>query len=325
MPAAETRGEQAIGDTSRPVPLAVLALVFNALVWGVSWWPFRALDALGVHALWATAMFNLAGLAALSAWRPGALRAALAHPALWPIALGAGLSNAGFNWGVLEGEVMRVVLLFYLMPVWAALMARAWLGEPIDRAALARIALAVGGAAVVLWDPARGWPLPASLADWLGLGAGAAFALANVTVRRQRQHPESVRAAAMFVGGVAIPAVVATGLMAAGRIAPLPAIDGAALAWLALLAIAFPLANLGLQYGAARLSSALTATVMLSEILFAAVSSTLIADEPLGATTLAGGIMIALASLLAARPSRPQATGQPCPPAAPPPPRSHDR
>lgn len=304
------------------MPLAVLALVFNAFVWGVSWWPFRALDALGVHALWATALFNLAGLAALSVWRPGALRAALSHPALWPIALGAGLSNAGFNWGVLEGEVMRVVLLFYLMPVWAALMARAWLGEPIDRPALARIALAVGGAAVVLWDPGRGWPLPASLADWLGLGAGAAFALANVTVRRQRHHPESVRAAAMFVGSVTIPAVVATGLTAAGRVATLPPLDGAWLAWLALLAVAFPLANLGLQYGAARLPSALTATVMLSEILFAAVSSTLVAAEPLGATTLAGGIMIAFATLLAARTHRPSAGEAP---ASPLPDRTHDR
>ena len=32
----------------------VLALLVNAFVWGVSWWPFRRLAALGLHPLWAT-------------------------------------------------------------------------------------------------------------------------------------------------------------------------------------------------------------------------------------------------------------------------------
>ena len=36
--------------------LPVLALVFNAFVWGVSWWPFRQLHGAGLHPLWATAL-----------------------------------------------------------------------------------------------------------------------------------------------------------------------------------------------------------------------------------------------------------------------------
>ena len=34
--------------------LPVLALVFNAFTWGVSWWPFRQLGAMGLHPLWLT-------------------------------------------------------------------------------------------------------------------------------------------------------------------------------------------------------------------------------------------------------------------------------
>ena len=30
-------------------PLPYFALVFNALVWGLSWWPLRELHALGYH------------------------------------------------------------------------------------------------------------------------------------------------------------------------------------------------------------------------------------------------------------------------------------
>ena len=51
--------------------LPVLALVFNAFVWGVSWWPFRQLHGAGVHPLWATALvFTLAVVGLLLA-RPG--------------------------------------------------------------------------------------------------------------------------------------------------------------------------------------------------------------------------------------------------------------
>ena len=43
----------------RTALLAAGALVFNALVWGVSWWPFRQLQGYGLHPLWATALMYL--------------------------------------------------------------------------------------------------------------------------------------------------------------------------------------------------------------------------------------------------------------------------
>jgi hypothetical protein len=39
------------------------ALVFNAFVWGTSWWPLRSLQDQGLHPLWATALiFTIASL-----------------------------------------------------------------------------------------------------------------------------------------------------------------------------------------------------------------------------------------------------------------------
>jgi hypothetical protein len=38
------------------VAAAVLALLFNALTWGLCWWPLRQLQALGLHPLWSTAL-----------------------------------------------------------------------------------------------------------------------------------------------------------------------------------------------------------------------------------------------------------------------------
>ena len=52
-------------------PLPVLALLFNAFVWGVAWWPFRTMHTAGLHPLWATALMYCGVLIALLALRPG--------------------------------------------------------------------------------------------------------------------------------------------------------------------------------------------------------------------------------------------------------------
>ncbi|MEO6362180.1 MAG: DMT family transporter, partial [Caldimonas sp.] len=182
-----------------------LALLFNAFVWGTSWWPFRHLQAAGLHPLWATAIvFTVASLVIVVA-RPRAVRQLVTTPALWLLVAAAGVTNASFNWAVVIGDVVRVVLLFYLMPVWTVLLARLVLGERLTAAAGVRVALGVIGAAVVLWPAApaaggatAGWaealPLPRSLADWLGVVGGFSFALNNVMLRREAARPEEGRA-----------------------------------------------------------------------------------------------------------------------------------
>ena len=76
---------------------------------------------------------------------------------------------------------------------------------------------------------------------------------------------------------------------------------GAWLPYVVGLSAAFLVSNFTLQYGAARLSAHATAMVMMSEVVFASVSSV-----ALGASTLSwriglGGGMIVLAALLASQ------------------------
>jgi len=296
-----------------PLPAAALScLLLNAFIWGLSWWPIRQLNALGLHSLWATGFaFGLSTIV-ITVWRPGAWAGLLRHPQLLWMVVAAGITNAAFNWGVMIGEVVRVVLLFYLMPVWSLLLARWLLREPITGAAVARIALAIGGAAIVLWRPGAGVPLPTSAADWLGIVGGASFALVNVLVRRHRNAPDDARALAMFVGGFVVATAMAASLASAGAIAGPPAPAWPWIAGNAALAVVLLGGNFALQYGAARLPAAVTAIVMLSEVPFAALSSVALGGETLAGRTIVGGLLIVGATLLASLPA-----GAPARPAHP--------
>ena len=291
---------------------AALALVFNAFVWGTSWWPLRRLQEAGLHPLWTTAtVFTLASVAIALA-RPRALGQVLRTPALWVLVVAAGFTNAAFNWAIVIGDVVRVVLLFYLMPIWTVLLARAVLGERLTAAAALRIGLGAVGAAIVLWPSsptgaAAGGnflamlPLPRSLADWLGVLGGFSFAFNNVMLRREADRPEAGRSLAMFLGGALVAAALAGALTARG-LAPAPPAPSAA--WLVLtaaLTLFFVAGNLSLQYGAARLPANQTAVVMLTEVVFASASAVALGGGTLTLRSAIGGAFIVASALLAAR------------------------
>lgn len=290
---------------SGPPWLAASALLLNAFIWGVSWWPFRQLEAHGLHPLWSTALVYVAATMVVLAWRPQAWREMLRHPGLWLLFVAAGLTNVGFNWAVTTGDVVRVVLLFYLMPAWSVLLAWPLLGEQPNRASLLRLLLALAGVVVVLKSPESPWPVPHSLPDWLALAGGMCFALTNVMLRKLGHTPSEARMFAMFGGGTLMATLAGSAGLALG-VVHAPALADAGWPVAVGLCLAFLISNLGLQYGAARLAASTTALVMLTELLFASVSSALFDAAEFNTRTLVGGSLIVVAAVLAAlAPSKP--------------------
>lgn len=286
--------------------LPYMALVLNALVWGVSWWPLRELQSEGLHPLWSSAATYLLGAVLLVCAMPKVLLEFANHKALWLLALAAGATMVGFNWGVSIGEVIRVVLLFYLMPIWAVLLACLVLKEAITAKALLRVGLALAGAVLVLSpDGSLGFPVPSNLAEWLGLMGGAAFALNNILLRHQSQRTAQARLFAMFVGGIVAPIVVASVLalvLGQGNLVvqwPVVPSDYGLMVLLG-FTVALLLANFGLQYGASRLSANVTSVVMLSEVVFATLAAIALTDEILTLQVALGGAMILFAAALSA-------------------------
>lgn len=284
---------------------AVLGLLVNATVWGLSWIGFKSLNAQGLHPLWMTAVISGVAFVVVFAAKPAATMEVLRDPALRWVLIAAGLTNICFNTAVALGDVLRVTLLFYLMPVWAAVLAHFFLGEAINRVQTLRLLIGLSGAALVLWQPSIGVPIPTSVSDWLGIAGGFFFALNNISLRKAQAANDNARAQAMFMGGFVCSLALATVLASVGTIAWPSAVSASVVPQAALevgaWALLFLVANYGVQYGAARLPANLTALIMLSEIFIAGVSSALLGASNLRWQELVGGALILVSPFLFAK------------------------
>jgi drug/metabolite transporter (DMT)-like permease len=199
---------------------------------------------------------------------------------------------------VVYGDVMRVVLLFYLAPIWTIVFARWLLDEQLSAAGYTLMGLALAGAAVMLWQPRLGWPAPRTLAEWTGLSAGAMFALSNVLIRKTRQLAIELKALAVFFGGI---------VAGSACILALPSVDGPGapifdnVVLLAVLAVVLLAVNVAVQYGLTHISANRAIVIYLFELVVTAISAWLLAGEVLTAREWIGGIMIVAAGLLSDR------------------------
>jgi drug/metabolite transporter (DMT)-like permease len=210
--------------------------------------------------------------------------------------LGAGGLFGGalvaWNLALIQGEVVRVTLLFYLAPVWATLLALVLLREPVGRLRVISVVLGLAGAAVLLGF-ARGLPLPRSPGDWLGLAAGVLFALSVTLVRKG----EAISGLEQTMVAFAAAALLSLLLLAA---TPARAPVGAGvLAWAALAALAWllPLTWL-LLWGARFLEPGRVSLLLLLEVAVAALSAALLAGEPFGLREASGCLLILAAGAL---------------------------
>jgi drug/metabolite transporter (DMT)-like permease len=292
---------------------AVGALVVNAFVWGVSWWPLRQLQSAGLHPLWSTVIMYCFALLVVLAIKPKAWQGLIQHPQLWPLLLASGLTNVGFNWAVSISDVVRVLILFYLMPAWAVLLAWLVLGEHPTRLALLRLLLAFTGVMLVLLPPAvftaalavaPGSSVPSvlhfSFADGLSLMGGFCFAFTNVLLKKLNHTPPESRMFAMFCGGAVLALLAGMAGMTQGWVNALPAVSSSWVGLAFALSLAFLVGNVALQYGTSRLRSSTTSVVMLSEVAFGSLSAIVLGAAVLDTRTLLGGLLIVFAAVLAA-------------------------
>ena len=276
--------------------LPILCLLNGAIIWGLIWYPLRELAAVGISGPLATVVNYLVAAAIGGCTFHRQLRSG-GKPsfALLALACTGGWANLGYVIAIIHGEVLRVLLLFYLAPLWTVLFARLLLGEKLHRQGLAVVALALAGAMIMLWPNNGGLPTLRDRADIYGLTAGMMFALYNVLVRRVSSAGLELKAMSVWLGAAAM-ALVYIGLNPTA--APWPShLAATDLLQLLTLGIVIFAVNLSVQYGLARLPANRAIVIMLFELVVAALSAWWLAGEQPTLHELGGGIAIALAAI----------------------------
>lgn len=274
-----------------------LVLAGSSLLWGLTWWPLKKLHQLGVEGIpliWVGySAVALAFLPYLIKTRSVWMR----HPRIVAaIVLFGGIANVSFAGALVYGNVVRVMVLFYLLPLWGVLGGRFLLGETIDRVRALAMFSALAGAILVLGGPEI-FRTPPSWIDLVATLSGFAFAMNNICFRASQALEVPIKVGAMFVGC----SLVSTALIGL-EIQSIPT-DVPFATWSMVIAFGFGilLATSGTQWGVNHMEAGRSSIIMILELLGAAVSSAIILGTRLSPQELLGGLLIIGASLLEAR------------------------
>ena len=285
------------GLTFQPRQKAVSALLAGSVFWGLFWWPLKSLSMFGIQGgIVQVYAFGLSVLLLLPfVWNNLAQLRGQIRLILLIAALG-GWATAALVTSLAAGSVVRVMLLFYLAPVWTILAARIFLGEAFTRLRLIALGLALAGLAATLGGPEI-FSTPLSAIDMLALSSGLAFAFNNVAIRVGHGLPDTVRAVAINAGC----ALISFGFMCL-EAKPMQTLNVMQLGILSALGLFWVLpGTLATFYGVARLDAGKAAILLLAELVVGVFSAVLIGGEQLSMQEITGGFLILTAAIIEAR------------------------
>ncbi|MSP83257.1 MAG: DMT family transporter [Alphaproteobacteria bacterium] len=274
-----------------------LSIVASALIWGAWWIPLRTLENHGLSGSWATVWVYGIGFAMLTPMLLVRRRRVFAGLGMFTlVALFSGTSLAAWNHALLTGEVVRSMLLFFVSPVWATLLAWVVLKQPMARLRLVSVPLGLLGAAVVLGADV-GTLVPRSEGEVAALIAGLLFAVASVVIRAATEVGDWEKTAATFLG-CAAGAVLAAMARPVGE-APAWPIVVAVLPLVIAVAVVVLLPATWLEvWGNSRLDPGAVNVIFQIEIVIAALTASWLTSEPFGWREAIGGGLIVGASMI---------------------------
>ena len=267
-------------------------------MWGVVWYPMRLLESHGLSGPWLTMLLYLVAMIGGLILAGRQLPTLARQPMLMlGLAISAGWTNLAFVLAILDGNVMRVLFLFYLSPAWAILLGWLVLKEQIDRWAIATMVVALAGGWLMLLQPGSAIPLPTTSSDWLALTSGIAFAISNVFVNKAQATSVSVKSLAAWIGVTGLSAIL---ILMRGE--PVPQLSvSLMLGIIALGLLGTVIMTLFVQYGVTHMPVHRSGVILLFELVAGALSQQLLTEESLEAREWLGGALVVAASLLIAR------------------------
>jgi len=277
-----------------------VSIALSAALWGLFWIPLRFLDEHGVTGLWAVILVMLAVCI------PSVLMLVLTNKLqtlksvrTWLIGSALGLSIVLYFTGVIVSDVIRVIFLFYLLPVWTTLAARVVYKEPITPKRFIVIAMALTGLWLLLGG-GNTLPVPSNIGDWCGLFAGITWGISLAFIRGKEDTDASGMVCTTAIGATLMAIAVAMLLLNSdnSQLAALPNVDSVVLIVAATLGFSFMIlfpSLVGQIWGAQRVAAPTAALLTMTEIMMATVSAYLLIGTELNTVSLIGASTILLA------------------------------
>lgn len=221
----------------------------------------------------------------------------------WILIMGLGMAAANVFYfaGIILSDVIRVIFLFYLLPIWATLFSKLLFNVPVGMTRLVAIAFAIAGIWLLLG--AGGWPVPQNIGDVFGILAGMFWALGLTLMRGKSELDAFVVSASAL--GLAFPMAAILGLtlsvISPEVQPPLPSFETVQIVILPILAfgilILWP-TMVGQLWGAKFVASTTAALLTMSEIIVATLSVALLAVSNLPWIAWIGAGLITMAVLI---------------------------
>ena len=274
---------------------AILSLLFAASFWGVVWYPLRLLHEAGLNGVWQMLIAYICAfsLLAMLKW-PGFSGMSGHWGKLLVLAITAGWTGIGYVLAMLDGNVARALILFYLSPLWTVLLGHFVLQEKLSSSTLVTVPLGVLGVLLMVWTPGMGMT-DFNWADLKALTAGMAFAVTNVMTRSLPHLGTRQKTLVSWLGVIVLAVVI---ILVTAE--PVPKVSMPVLAAnVALGSIGFLLTTLAVIYGISHMSVQKSSVILLIEIVVGAFTAWWLAGEYLSGMEWLGGGLIILAGLIA--------------------------
>jgi len=273
--------------------LPVIVLFISSIGWGLTWLPLKFLSAQDMEGLQLILIaFGASAIVLIPlTYRQRSHWQGHFHLLLL-IALFGGFANLAFQTAIYHGDVIRVMILFYLLPVWSVLGGRLFLGEQIDLKRMIGVIAALSGAFLILGGP-QIFNSPPGWIDLLAIGAGLSFAMNNLVFRYTEALPLTGKVNAVFAGcALMVMLYLLTMQPAATSLTPsnVTLTIAYGIGWIMLI-------TFGTQWGVERLEAGRASIIIIMELVAAVLSAAMILGETLQGLELVGGLLILAAAL----------------------------
>ena len=279
--------------------LPIFSLLFGAFVWGIIWYPYRLMAQAGVSGIYSSFyVFILTIAIALPYFFITKKKVPIWSKDFWLLAFVAGYTNISYVLAVIDGEVVRVMLLFYLSPVWTISLAHFMLNEDTQKRHYIAVFISLIGAFIMFWEPGYLIHLD-SKNDWLALSSGLGFAMTNVMTRKHEHMTVNQKALAIWLGVIVVAMICI--MFDKNAMPTLDFFRPVDAAIMMLIALSLFLSTLLVQFGVTQIKAVEASSFFLFEIVVAAISSYFLVGESIALKEWLGGILIIAGVILSAK------------------------